>query len=198
MSRLPGEIRVNLLDWRAARREARQKKFMAMLGAGAFAGLLLGFSVMQVYKSQLQAQQDRNQRLNQEIKLTESKIREIKDLEKLREDLIARTQVIEKLQQSRAETVHFFDELVKTVPDGLYLTRVEQRSGDTQIDGIAESNGRVSTYIRNIEASEWIHQPRLVFIRAVERNRRRLSEFSLRVKVGPAADMQAPKEGFSE
>ncbi len=176
--------RINLLDWRAAKREQRQKQFFAMLGGGALAAAAVCFIVIGVFNSQLEAQQARNERLRQEIQLVEAKIQEIKDLENLRADLISRTQVIEKLQQSRAEMVHFFDEIATTKPEGVYLTRIEQSGAETRIDGVAESNGRVSTYIRNLEAAQWLHDPRLVFIRANEEGRRRLSEFSLRVRVG--------------
>lgn len=176
--------RINLLDWRAAKREQRQKQFFAMLGGGALAAAAVCFIVIGWFNAQLNAQEERNARLKQEIALVEEKIQEIKDLEKIREDLISRTQVIEKLQQSRAEMVHFFDEIATTKPEGVYLTRIEQTGAETRIDGVAESNGRVSTYIRNLESAQWLHDPRLVFIRANEDGRRRLSEFSLRVRVG--------------
>ena len=178
-------IRINLLDWREARREQRKKTFFTKLGIGAGAGALVCLMVIGYFNSQLDGQNARNDRLKQEIKLMEVKIKEIEDLEKVRDDLIARTKVIETLQQSRSETVHFFDDLVSSAPEGVYLTRVEQRSDGTRIDGIAESNGRVSTYIRNIEAAGWLHDPRLVYIKAISSNNRRLSEFSLRVRVGP-------------
>lgn len=191
-------LRVNLLDWREKRREERKKQFGILLGGSAVAGALVCLAVIAYFNNHLDAQHARNDRLKSEIKLMEAKIAEIKDLEKVREDLIARTQVIEKLQQSRAETVHFFDELTKTVPDGLFLTRVEQRGEETQIDGIAESNGRVSTYIRNMESAEWLHNPRLVYIKAINRNGRRLSEFSLRVRVGAKASKNAEEEVIVE
>lgn len=191
-------LRVNLLDWREKRREQRKKQFGILLGGSAVAGALVCLAVISYFNNQLENQNDRNDRLKSEIKLMEAKIDEIKDLEKVRENLIARTQVIEKLQQSRAQTVHFFDELAKTVPDGLYLTRVEQRGEQTQIDGVAESNGRVSTYIRNMEAADWLHNPRLVFIKAVNNNSRRLSEFSLRVRVGPKTSANSEDEVIVE
>ncbi len=191
-------LRVNLLDWREKRREQRKKQFGILLGGAAISGVLVCVGVIAYFNSHLADQNERNNRLRSEIKLMEAKIAEIKDLEKVRENLIARTQVIEKLQQSRAETVHFFDELVKTVPDGLYLTRVEQRGTETQIDGVAESNGRVSTYIRNMESAEWLHNPRLVYIKAITRNNRRLSEFSLRVQVGPLKAQRTDEEVIVE
>ncbi len=191
-------LRVNLLDWRAERREQRKKQFGVLLGTVAAAGAGVCLSVIVYFNGQLDAQNERNDRLKSEIKLMEAKIAEIKDLEKVREDLIARTQVIEKLQQSRAQTVHFFDELTRTAPNGLYLTRVEQRGPETQIDGVAESNGRVSTYIRNMESADWLHSPRLVYIKAINTNGRRLSEFSLRVRVGARKDQNSAEEVLVE
>lgn len=187
-------LRVNLLDWREKRRENRKKQFGIVLASAALAGLTVVAGVFMFYNAQLSNQQNRNAQLKSEIKQMEAKIKEIEDLEKVREDLIARTQVIEKLQQSRAETVHFFDDLVSSVPEGLYLTKVAQRGEETQIDGMAESNGRVSTYIRNLESAEWLHKPRLVYIRAKNLDNRRFSEFSLRVRVGPLKAANADGE----
>lgn len=182
----PKIIRVNLLDWRAKRRERRKKQFAATLGAAVLAGAAVTLAIVLAFQAQLNQQDERNEMLRKEIKAMEVKIKEIKDLEKVREDLVARTEVIEKLQHSRAETVHFFDDLASTVPDGVYLTRITQRGTDAQIDGVAESNGRVSTYIRQLEAAQWLHNPRLVFIRAANRDNRRMSEFSIRARVGEA------------
>lgn len=191
----PTIIRVNLLDWRAKRREQRKKQFAAILGGAALAGGVVTLAVVAVFQTQLTHQNERNDLLRNEIRQMEVKIKEIKDLEKVRQDLVARTEVIEKLQHSRAETVHFFDDLASTVPDGVYLTGVTQRGTDAQIDGVAESNGRVSTYIRNLEAAAWLHDPRLVFIRAANRDNRRLSEFSIRARVG-AVKAASSEEAF--
>lgn len=191
-------LRVNLLDWREERREQRKKQFGVVMGVAAAAGAGVCIAIIMFFNGQLETQNARNDRLKSEIKLMEAKIAEIQDLEKVRQDLIARTQVIEKLQQSRAETVHFFDELTQTVPNGLYLTRVEQRGAETQIDGVAESNGRVSTYIRNMESADWLHNPRLVYIKAVNTNGRRLSEFSLRVRVGARKAQNSAEEVLVE
>ncbi|MEN8720717.1 MAG: PilN domain-containing protein [Oceanococcaceae bacterium] len=190
----PAMLRVNLLDWRSRRREERKKLFGMIMGGAGAAGILVCVLLIQIVGGKLENQETRNRMLQAEIKAMDAQIKEIKDLEQVRQNLIARTQVIEKLQQSRAQTVHFFDELVRTVPEGLYLTRVEQRGDNTQIDGLAESNGRVSTYIRNLESAEWLHEPRLVFIRAANQGNRRLSEFSLRVRVGPAKKTTGEEE----
>ena len=90
--------------------------------------------------------------------------------------------VIEQLQSSRSATVHFFDELVNTLPDGIMLTSIKQTGDTVQIDGVAESNGRISTYIKNLEASPWFNNPRLVVIKTSEKNKQREGAFTLQVQ----------------
>ena len=135
--------------------------------------------------------------LKAEITLVEKQIKEIEELEKVRSNLLARMQVIEQLQQSRAQTVHYFDEVVNTIPEGVYLTSLKQEGTKTLIDGVAESNGRVSTYMKNLDASPYFADPLLVVIRTGEgdaKDARRLSKFSLQVtEVNPSA--AAPAEG---
>jgi type IV pilus assembly protein PilN len=127
-------------------------------------------------------QKSRNDYLKQQIAETEKKIKEIQDLEKTRSSLLARMRVIEQLQASRAATVHFFDEIVNTLPDGITLTAIKQRGGNVSLEGIAESNGRVSTYMKNLEASQWFAEPRLVVISTSQKDKQRKSTFSLQVK----------------
>ncbi len=136
----------------------------------------------------IENQMGRNQVLKDEIVLIEKQIKEIEELEKVRDNLLARMQVIEQLQQSRAQIVHYFDELVNTVPEGVYLTSVKQQGTTTAIDGVAESNGRVSTYMKTLDASPWFSDPRLIVIKTTESGARRLSNFSLQVsEVTPSA-----------
>ncbi|MGH8455345.1 MAG: PilN domain-containing protein, partial [Nevskiales bacterium] len=136
----------------------------------------------------IENQQGRNQLLKDEITLIEKQIKEIEELEKVRANLLARMQIIEQLQQSRTQVVHYFDEVVNTVPDGVYLTSIKQQGVNTSIDGVAESNGRVSTYMKNLDASPWFQDPRLVVIKTSEVGARRLSNFSLQVtEVSPNA-----------
>ncbi len=175
-------VKINLLDWRQELRDARKKQFLSLLGLGsvASAGLvLLGYLAA---TEAVDHQKARNDYLRQQIAETEKKIKEIQDLEKTRASLLARMRVIEQLQASRSATVHFFDEIVNTLPEGITLTSIKQSGGHVNIEGIAESNGRVSTYMKNLEASQWFAEPRLVVISTNQKDKLRKSTFSLQVK----------------
>ncbi len=179
--------RINLLDWRAARREQRKQQFVLWCGLGVlFAAAVVGAAYIYMDRA-IEFQKGRNELLRQEIAAVEQKIKEIEELERVKQNLLARMRVIEELQASRSATVHFFDELVNTLPDGVYLKSVVQRGNNVTISGVAESNGRVSTYMRNLERSPWFDNPKLVVIRAVEQNRIRAAEFELTVKTRTTA-----------
>ena len=127
-------------------------------------------------------QRARNQYLTQQVAEIDQKIKEIEGLERTRDNLLARMRVIETLQSSRSASVHFFDEVVNTLPEGVSLTLLRQKGTQVTIEGVADSNGRVSAYMKNLDASEWFDDPRLVVIRATEAGRGRASEFTLQVK----------------
>ncbi len=174
--------RINLLDWRAERRELRKRQFNGMLGLAfvVSAGIaLLGYMIT---SSQVDHQLERNDYLRQQIAEVDQKIKEIQELEKVKRNLLARMHVIEELQASRSATVHFFDELVNTLPDGVSLTSVKQTGSGVLIEGIAESNARVSAYMKNLDASQWFDDPKLVVIKTSEKNNQRTSEFTLQVR----------------
>ena len=172
-------VKINLLDWRQARREQRQKNFFIALGATAALGLaIVGGMVMKI-NGDIEFQQQRNQLLKNEIVALDRQIAEIQKLEKLKQDLLARMRIIEDLQRSRTRIVHFFDEIVATTPEGIYLTSIKQQGKTTTLNGVSESNGRVSTYIRNIEASDWFANVKLNVIKARNEKRRRYGEFTL-------------------
>lgn len=175
-------IRINLLDWRAQRRERRKRQFNAMLGAAAVTSAgLVAISIM-LAGNAVDHQNARNDYLRQQIAEVDLKIKEIQELEKVKRNLLSRMRVIEELQASRSATVHFFDELVNTLPEGVNLTSVKQTGTGVVIEGIAESNARVSTYMKNLDASKWFADPKLVVIKTSEKNSQRQSEFQLQVK----------------
>lgn len=175
-------MHINLLDWRRERRELRKRQFFAMLGAGAvLAGAIVAGGVMTA-EAALDAQRARNDFLRAQIAEADRKIKEIQELEKVKNGLLARMRVIEELQASRSATVHFFDELVDTLPDGVTLTSVKQTGSSVIITGVAESNGRISAYLKNLDASEWFDDPRLIVIRTTEQNLQRESGFELEVR----------------
>ncbi|MGQ0697193.1 MAG: PilN domain-containing protein [Panacagrimonas sp.] len=174
--------RINLLDWRARRRELHRQRFIAMLAAGVVAAAAV-FGIAVVLMNQaIDTQQRRNDFLRQQLADVDLKIKEIQELEKVKSNLLARMQVIEQLQASRSATVHFFDEVVNTLPDGVTLTLIKQTGAAVTIEGAAESNGRVSTYMKNLEASIWFDDPKLVVIKTSEADSQRRSDFTLQVK----------------
>lgn len=174
---------INLLDWRAEQREQRKRQFIQAAAGGAILAALIVFGGMQVMDRAIGHQEGRNDRLEQEIRLIDRKIKEIEELERVKANLLARMRIIEELQASRSETVHFFDEIVNTLPDGVHLTLIRQQGRATTIEGVAESNGRVSTYMKNLDASPWFDNPRLVVIKTGEARSGagRASDFTLQV-----------------
>lgn len=173
--------RINLLDWRQAKRDRLKQQFFAQLGLGAaLSASLLVLAYISVSQA-IDNQRSRNEYLKQQIAETEQKIKEIQDLERTKASLLARMRVIEELQASRSATVHFFDELVNTLPEGVSLTSIKQQGNSVTIDGVAESNGRVSTYMKNLDDSQWFDDPKLVVIKTTEKDRQRKSEFTLQV-----------------
>ncbi|WP_428311029.1 PilN domain-containing protein [Hydrocarboniphaga sp.] len=175
-------IRINLLDWRSERRELRKRQFNVMLAAAAVTSAgLVAISIM-LAGNAVDHQNARNEYLRQQIAEVDLKIKEIQELEKVKRNLLSRMRVIEELQASRSATVHFFDELVNTLPEGVNLTSVKQTGTGVVIEGIAESNARVSTYMKNLDASKWFADPKLVVIKTSEKNSQRQSEFQLQVK----------------
>ena len=179
---------INLLPWRDQLRKERQQRFFITL---AIAAVVTGLAVAAVHfhiQMMIDFQDSRNKRLEQEIAVADKRIKEIQQLEKRKADLIARMQIIESLQASRPEAVHVFDELVQTIPDGVHLNSFAYKGKGVSLNGEAQSNARVSTYMRNLDGSPWFNNPRLLQIRkqGVIRN------FGLNVaQVSP----NAPKKG---
>lgn len=153
--------RINLLPWREQRRKQREKEFFAMLGAAAGAAILTFLGLMMFLGGQIDGQLARNSYLEGEITQLDAKIKEIEELDKTRDQLLSRKKAIEELQADRARMVHLFDELVRTVPDGVHLTSVKQAGEILTLEGNAESNTRVSTYMRSLDASQWLENPDL-------------------------------------
>jgi type IV pilus assembly protein PilN len=153
--------RINLLPWREEQRRERKLRFMVALGGATVGAGLLAFVVYLMFGSMVASQQARNERLRLEIKRLDKEIEEINSLEASKQRFIARMEIIERLQRSRPEIVHVFDEIVHTLPDGTYLTSVKQTDKHVRFDGVAQSSTRVSSFMRNIDASEWLKNPEL-------------------------------------
>jgi type IV pilus assembly protein PilN len=153
--------RINLLPWREDERKERKLAFMVALGVSALGAALVTFAVYLMFGSMIDAQEARNQKLRVEIKKLDQQIEEINNLESAKQKFIARMEIIEKLQRSRPEIVHVFDEIVRTLPDGVYLTGVKQTDKKFKFEGVAQSSTRVSSFMRNIDGSEWLRNPEL-------------------------------------
>jgi type IV pilus assembly protein PilN len=158
--------RINLLPWRAERRVQRQREFYVMLGAAAIAGLLLSFLLWFHYDRQVAGQTERNDFLKDEIAKVQAQNKEIEKLDEQKRRLLARKDVIEKLQANRSQMVHLFDSLVRTIPDGVMLANIKQEGEVLTLQGRAQSNARVSAYMRNLETSGWMTKPELSIIEA--------------------------------
>lgn len=160
--------RINLLPWREELRKERQQKFYRHLAYTAvMAAALTGLAYFQ-FQDFIRYQEQRNDFLQSEIDQLDKKIKEINELQETKRQLLARMQIIEELQKSRPEIVHLFEELVTTVPNGLHLNEISQTGNTLTMKGVAESNARVSAYMRNIEASEWLDSPDLKIIESVQ------------------------------
>ncbi len=147
---------INLLPWRAERRKQREREFFMQLGAAFVAALLCLILWAWWMDLRIDNQNERNAYLQTEIHQLDEKIAKIKDLEKVRDRLLARKQIIEQLQANRSQMVHLFDELVKTIPASARLTGLKQTGDSLSLDGVAQSNASVAEYMRNIEASQWM------------------------------------------
>jgi type IV pilus assembly protein PilN len=172
--------RINLLPWREAERKRRLRELAAVAAAGLVATLLLGLAVHFHIEGLISNQQSRNQFLRNEISKLNKQIREIRDLELTKEKLLARMNVIQQLQVSRPEVVHLFDEMVVRIPEGVYLTKATQGGRSVVVEGRAQSNARVSEFMRNIAASDWIGGPLLMVIENKEKTGTGMNHFRLR------------------
>ena len=153
--------RINLLPWREGQRKERKLAFLVALGGALLAAGVTSFAAYLLYGSMIESQEHRNQQLRVEIKTLDKQIEEINNLEVAKQKFIARMEIIEKLQRSRPEIVHVFDEIVRTLPEGVYLTGVKQTEKRLRFEGVAQSSTRVSSFMRNIDGSQWLRNPEL-------------------------------------
>lgn len=173
--------RINLLPWREERRQQRQKEFFALLGMGAVGAIVIFFAIQWFVGSLVDNQRARNNVLTTEIASLDRKIRQIEELDRKKARLLARKEIIERLQASRSMMVHLFDELVRTIPEGVQLTNIKQAGQVLTLSGVAQSNARVSAYLRNLDSSDWLRDPDLDIIEAASNQRNYKYEFTVRV-----------------
>ena len=158
--------RINLLPWREERRRQRQKEFLVMLGGSALGAVVLAFAIVSWHGAQVDGQRERNDYLKGQIATLDQQIVEIEALDEQKSRLLARKEVIEQLQANRSQMVHLFDSLVRTIPDGVVLTSIRQEGEVLLLEGRAQSNARVSSYMRMLESSGRMSRPELDIIEA--------------------------------
>lgn len=152
---------------------------MVAAGAALFAGILFMACGKLVYSGWIDAQNEKNNLLKKEIVKLDAQIADIQDLENRKQRLVARMEIIERLQRKRPEIVHLFDELVKTVPEGIYLTQLKETGNKLEIHGVAQSSTRVSTFMRNIDASTWMDNPQLQVVESARESSTGGSSFTM-------------------
>lgn len=185
--------RINLLPWREELRKEQTRQFVSMMAISAIFTAAIILLVYVNIAKMIDSQNYRNTMLTNEIAKLEEQLKQIAELESTKAQLLSRMEIIQSLQQKRPQVVHVFDEIVRTLPDGIYLTDLKQQGDSFEFTGISESNGRVSAYMRNIESSEWMKNPRLKVIEA-KRKDGRGSEFILELaQTSPQEDAEAKK-----
>src|SRR5688572_15388138 len=183
--------RINLLPHREERRKRSRQHFATVAGGTAIIGIALAFLMYQYYERQISTQNDRNTFLAGEIKKLDKDIAEINELRNQIQALLARKQIIETLQADRAQTVHLLEQMVRQMPEGVYLTSMKQTGQRVHVIGYAQSNARVSTLMRNFEASPWLAQPLLVEVKSANVDKKRVSQFDMFVQLKRAAPTDA-------
>lgn len=182
---------INLLPWREELRKEKTRQFTSMIGISVILTVSVLVLIHVTISGQISYQQKRNKILQDEISLLDVALKEIEGLEETKEKLLSRMDIIQSLQQKRPQIVHLFDEIVRTVPEGIFLTGIKQSGAVININGVAESNGRVSAYMRNIDGSDWMATPKLSVIES-KKGTLRSSEFGL------TTSQSTPKTGEEE
>ncbi len=173
--------RINLLPHREERRKRARAHFAVLGGMTALLGVVIVGAVWLVFSQRISAQDDRNKFMKSEIAKLDKEIDEIREVKDKIAALLARKQVIETLQAERVQSVYLLDELVRQMPEGVFLKSMKQRGAVVDLLGYAQSNARVSTLMRNIESSPWLTDPKLVEVKATTVGKMRISEFSMRL-----------------
>jgi type IV pilus assembly protein PilN len=187
--------KINLLPWREAYRKEKKDQFLGILAAVLLLSGLLAYLWMSSVESAIENQNARNRLLETHIAELQKQVDEIKELQKIREDLLARIKVIQDLEGTRPVIVRFFDEFVRAVPDGVYLSLLTRTGDSFSIEGIAESTNRVSSFMRNLDQSDWFTEPNVVSVVAQPSQGEEAKSFKLTVKASAPAESTDAAEG---
>ncbi|MEJ2255649.1 MAG: PilN domain-containing protein [Woeseiaceae bacterium] len=173
---------INLLPWREAERKKRQRDFGVAIGGALVAAIAVTMLAVLFYNQMIDNQRARNDRLTAEIVELEKSIEEIDGLERQKERLLARMEIIDELQKSRPEIVHLFDEIVRQLPEGVYLTGLKQTGARVEVRGVAQSSTRVSALMRRVDASNWLDDPEVERVETTQSGSSRQAEFIVYLK----------------
>ena len=185
-------VRINLLPHRQIKRAARQRQFNVMLIATVIAAAVLVFIGQTIISSEIDTQTSRNNRLEAATAKLDTQIAEIKALKDRINDVLDRKQVVENLQSNRSQAVVILDELARQLPEGLFLKSIKQEGNLITLEGIADTNARIATLVRNLSGSQWMESPNLIEIKAVTNNNLKQNNFILNVSLKkPTADEKA-------
>ncbi len=188
-------IRINLLPHRQWRKAALQRQFFIAAGTAAAAGIAVVMLTHGVINGRIESQQARNQYLQDQIVELDKQIEEIKKLKVQIQALLSRKQVVEALQTNRSDVVHLLDQLARELPDGVYLKSIKQTGNKVTMTGYAQSNARVSTLMRKLDASPWLESPGLVEIKAAQLGNTRVNEFVLNIAITHSQPQDAAATG---
>ncbi len=189
---------INLLPWRETLRKERKRQFASIAGGIALLMAAVIFYVHLHINGLVEYQNSRNALLETEIAKVDESIKEIRELETKKTQLLNRMTVIQDLQTRRPLSVHLLDELVRTLPEGLVLTKVTQKEADLELEGVAQSNARISAFMRNLEDSLWFSSPKLEVIQAQDKAGNRVSKFVLKVKQLSPEAVEKKKTGEAQ
>lgn len=176
-------MRINLLPHREIRRKQQQQQFLMALTLVAIVGAVVAGGIYYYLEEENANHVSRNKYLTEEIAKVDKEIEEINRLKEQTASLLARKQVVETLQGNRSETVHLLDQLVRQLPDGMYLSQVKQQGSKITVNGVTQSQARVSTLMRNLESSQKLGNPALVEIKAIQQGATRVNEFTMNVTI---------------
>lgn len=188
-------IRINLLPHRQIKRAERQRRFNLMAGLVFIAGIAIVFMVYTVISAQVDHQLERNSRLEQANIKLDKEIADIKSLREKIQDLLSRKQVVENLQTNRSQAVAILDEITRKIPEGTYLKSIKQDGFKIEVNGIADTNARIATFVRNLSDSQWLASPNLVEIKSTVINNIKYNDFIINVSVKQPEVASSKKEG---
>ncbi|MFC3115842.1 PilN domain-containing protein [Cellvibrio fontiphilus] len=180
--------KINLLPWRQAYREEKKREFIGIIIAIVMMALLGAYAWVASVQSAIENQNARNQLLKQEIAKLDAQVKEISEIKKVRDDLLARIKVITDLEGTRPVIVRYFDEMVRAIPDGVWLTSIDRKGDLVTIEGVAESYNRIASFLRNLEASEWYASHNLISVDAAPDEGEDASVFKMTVQTSAPVD----------